>query len=66
MAAALTAAGLTWLWLAGHEVEVVGAVLAALLVAGADAACRDLVEWAARLRPAPRDRETEVSVHGSA
>lgn len=62
--AALTAAGLTWQWMAGHEVEVVGAVLAAILVAGADAAYKDL-KSAARQRRARRLTGAGVSAHGS-
>ncbi|MDX2827048.1 hypothetical protein PV416_39805 [Streptomyces ipomoeae] len=61
--AALTAAGLTWQWLAGHE--VVGAVLAALLVAGADAAYKAL-KRAARQRRTRRLTGSGVSVHGGA
>ncbi|MEU0061581.1 hypothetical protein [Streptomyces sp. NPDC006334] len=48
--AILTAAGLVWLWLAGHEVEVVGAVLAAFLVAGVDSVYKDLKRAVRRRR----------------
>lgn len=39
---AVTVSALAWMWRAGHEVEVEGAVLAAVLIAAADSAYREL------------------------
>ncbi|MFE2972192.1 hypothetical protein ACFXKC_53315 [Streptomyces sp. NPDC059340] len=41
-AAVLTAGGLAWMWLAGHGVEVVGAVLAGIAVGALVAVYGDL------------------------
>ncbi|NKQ27582.1 hypothetical protein [Streptomyces galbus] len=46
----LATSGLTWLWLTGHPVEVVAAVLAALLVAPLDTARQNLKRAARRRR----------------
>jgi hypothetical protein len=49
MAGVLGAGGLVWMWLAGHEAEAVGAVLAAIAV-GMTAAVYDDIKHALRHR----------------
>ncbi|KOV67983.1 hypothetical protein ADL01_23555 [Streptomyces sp. NRRL WC-3618] len=49
-AAVLTAGGLVWMWLAGHEVEVLGAVLAGIAVGAFLSAYEDLKRAVRRRR----------------
>jgi hypothetical protein len=50
-AAVLTVGGLVWMWLAGHEVEVLGAVLAGIAVGAFLSVYEDLTRVARQRRP---------------
>ncbi|MGW3148902.1 hypothetical protein ACWDG1_30355 [Streptomyces sp. NPDC001177] len=50
MAASLMLGGLAWLWLGGHEIEVMGALLAAGAVAGVAAVYEDVKRAVRRRR----------------